>query len=42
MILRRLGRVASVGDLGAYRLLRVADPEGRAPRPGQFAMVAAA
>jgi dihydroorotate dehydrogenase electron transfer subunit len=29
-------------ELGAYRLLRVADPEGPDPEPGQFAMLAAA
>jgi dihydroorotate dehydrogenase electron transfer subunit len=39
---RRLLTVAGIDELGAYRVLRVADPEGRAPRPGQFAMLAAA
>jgi NAD(P)H-flavin reductase len=29
-------------ELGAYRVLRVADPDGPAPEPGQFAMLAAA
>jgi NAD(P)H-flavin reductase len=29
-------------ELGAYRLLRVADPEAPEPHPGQFAMLAAA
>jgi dihydroorotate dehydrogenase electron transfer subunit len=28
-------------QLGAYRVLRVADPHGAAPQPGQFAMLAA-
>jgi NAD(P)H-flavin reductase len=35
-------RVAGVDELGAYRLLRVSDPDGPAPAPGQFAMLAAA
>jgi dihydroorotate dehydrogenase electron transfer subunit len=50
---RRLLRVAGNEELGAYRLLRVADPgasgsasgrsgRGVIPRPGQFAMLAAA
>jgi dihydroorotate dehydrogenase electron transfer subunit len=43
---RRLLRVAGMDELGAYRVLRVADPDGggRAliPKPGQFAMLAAA
>lgn len=39
---RRLLRIAGVEELGAYRVLRVADPEGVLPRPGQFAMLAAA
>jgi NAD(P)H-flavin reductase len=29
-------------ELGAYRVLRVADPDGPEPAPGQFAMIAAA
>jgi dihydroorotate dehydrogenase electron transfer subunit len=39
---RRLLTVAGVEDLGAYRVLRVADPDGPRPEPGQFAMLAAA
>jgi dihydroorotate dehydrogenase electron transfer subunit len=39
---RRLLTVAGIDELGAYRVLRVADPDGPAPRPGQFAMLAAA
>jgi dihydroorotate dehydrogenase electron transfer subunit len=39
---RRLLTVTGVDDLGAYRLLRVADPDGPEPDPGQFAMLAAA
>jgi dihydroorotate dehydrogenase electron transfer subunit len=38
---RRLLRVAGVDELGAYRLLRVSDPDGSAPAPGQFAMLTA-
>jgi dihydroorotate dehydrogenase electron transfer subunit len=42
---RRLLTVAGIDELGAYRVLRVSEPEGpgarRAPRPGQFAMLAA-
>jgi dihydroorotate dehydrogenase electron transfer subunit len=45
---RRLLTVTGMDELGAYRVLRVADPEisesppgPRAPRPGQFAMLAA-
>ncbi len=38
---RRALRVAGVEELGAYRLLRISDPEGVAPAPGQFAMLAA-
>ena len=38
---RRLASVTSVERLGAYTLLRAADPEGpAAPRPGQFYMLA--
>ncbi|HZL47919.1 MAG TPA: dihydroorotate dehydrogenase electron transfer subunit [Solirubrobacteraceae bacterium] len=43
---RRLLTVAGIDELGAYRVLRVADPGGpeggRIPRPGQFTMLAAA
>jgi dihydroorotate dehydrogenase electron transfer subunit len=39
---RRLLTVVAVEELGAYRLLRLADPEGPVPDPGQFAMLAAA
>lgn len=43
---RRLLSVTAVEELGAYRVLRVSDPEegGRAfiPKPGQFAMLSAA
>jgi dihydroorotate dehydrogenase electron transfer subunit len=39
---RRLLRVAGMDVLGAYRVLRVADPDGPQPAPGQFAMLAAA
>lgn len=39
---RRLLSVAAVEDVGAYRLLRVADPNGPMPQAGQFAMLAAA
>jgi dihydroorotate dehydrogenase electron transfer subunit len=39
---RRLLTVLGVDELGAYRLLRVADVETPEPRPGQFAMIAAA
>jgi NAD(P)H-flavin reductase len=39
---RRLLTVSDVETLGAYRVLRVADPDGPAPEPGQFAMLAAA
>jgi dihydroorotate dehydrogenase electron transfer subunit len=41
---RRLLAVTGMRELGAYRVLHVADPEGaggRAPDPGQFAMLAA-
>jgi NAD(P)H-flavin reductase len=38
---RRLLRVSGVDRLGAYVLLRVADPDGPEPEPGQFAMLAA-
>jgi dihydroorotate dehydrogenase electron transfer subunit len=39
---RRPLQVIAVEELGAYRLLRVSDPGGPAPAPGQFAMLAAA
>lgn len=39
---RRLLTVLGVEQLGAYRVLRVADVETPEPRPGQFAMIAAA
>jgi NAD(P)H-flavin reductase len=39
---RRLLTVSGVETLGAYRVLRVADPDGPSPEPGQFAMLAAA
>ncbi len=39
---RRLLTVLGVEQLGAYRVLRVADVETPEPRPGQFAMLAAA
>jgi dihydroorotate dehydrogenase electron transfer subunit len=39
---RRLLTVTGMEELGAYRVLRVADPDGPAPAPGQFAMLAVA
>ena len=39
---RRLLRVTGNEEWGAYRVLGVADVDGPAPAPGQFAMVAAA
>jgi len=39
---RRLLTVTGMEELGAYRVLRVADPDGPEPEPGQFAMLAAA
>ncbi|MFI5004135.1 MAG: dihydroorotate dehydrogenase electron transfer subunit [Solirubrobacterales bacterium] len=39
---RRLVRVTGNDELGAYRVLRLADPHGPQPDPGQFAMLAAA
>ena len=39
---RRRAPVAAAGDVGAYRLLRCADPGGPVPRPGQFYMLATA
>jgi NAD(P)H-flavin reductase len=38
---RRLGEIVAVRELGVYRVITVADPEGPAPAPGQFAMLAA-
>jgi len=38
---RRALRVTGVRELGAYRVLSVADPDGPTPTPGQFAMIAA-
>jgi dihydroorotate dehydrogenase electron transfer subunit len=38
---RRRLAVTSVEQLGAYIVLRVADPDGPPPRPGQFCMLAA-
>ncbi len=39
---RRLLTVSANEPLGAYRVLRVSDPDGPMPDPGQFAMLAAA
>jgi len=39
---RRLLTVTGIDELGAYRVLRVADPGAPEPEPGQFAMLAAA
>jgi len=39
---RRLLTVLGIDELGAYRVLRVADVETPEPRPGQFAMLATA
>jgi dihydroorotate dehydrogenase electron transfer subunit len=39
---RRLLTVTANEPLGAYRVLRVSDPDGPAPDPGQFTMLAAA
>ncbi len=39
---RRLLTVTGMRELGAYRVLSVADPDGPAPQAGQFAMLAAA
>jgi dihydroorotate dehydrogenase electron transfer subunit len=39
---RRLLQVTGIDELGSYRVLRVADPDGPRPDPGQFAMLAAA
>ena len=39
---RRRLAVTGMDELGAYRVLRVADPDAPEPDPGQFAMLAAA
>jgi dihydroorotate dehydrogenase electron transfer subunit len=39
---RRLLKVTGMDELGAYRVLRVADSNGPEPGPGQFAMLTAA
>jgi NAD(P)H-flavin reductase len=39
---RRLLAVTGIDELGSYQVLRVADPDGPEPEPGQFAMLAAA
>jgi len=39
---RRRLEIVAAGAVGAYRLLAAADPDGPAPRPGQFYMLAAA
>jgi dihydroorotate dehydrogenase electron transfer subunit len=39
---RRLLTVAGIDEVGAYSVLRVADPDGPVPGPGQFAMLATA
>jgi dihydroorotate dehydrogenase electron transfer subunit len=38
---RRALTVTGMDELGAYRVLRVSDPDGPEPQPGQFAMLAA-
>jgi len=38
---RRRVRVSANEALGAYRVLKLADPDGPAPAPGQFSMLAA-
>ena len=38
---RRRLTVTGMDELGAYQVLRVADPDGPAPDPGQFSMLAA-
>jgi dihydroorotate dehydrogenase electron transfer subunit len=40
-IARRALTVVGMQELGAYRVLRLADPDGPAPVPGQFSMLAA-
>jgi dihydroorotate dehydrogenase electron transfer subunit len=42
LLVRRRLSVAGVDELGAYRMLRVADPQAPEPLAGQFAMLAAA
>lgn len=42
MIERRLLTVAGNDEVGAYRVLRLADPDGPPPAPGQFSMLTAA
>jgi len=37
---RRSLHLTAVRDLGSYRILHVADPDGPEPEPGQFAMLA--
>jgi NAD(P)H-flavin reductase len=39
---RRLLTVAGMDELGAYRVLRLSDPSGPRPQPGQFSMLTAA
>jgi NAD(P)H-flavin reductase len=39
---RRRLDVTGIEELGPYRILRVADPDGPEPQPGQFAMLSAA
>jgi dihydroorotate dehydrogenase electron transfer subunit len=39
---RRALTVTGMQELGAYRVLSAADPDGPEPQPGQFAMIAAA
>lgn len=39
---RRRVRVTGAEDVGAYRILHAADPDGPLPQPGQFYMLAAA
>jgi NAD(P)H-flavin reductase len=41
-VARRRLSVTGSEELGAYRLLRLADPDGPPPQPGQFSMLAAA
>jgi dihydroorotate dehydrogenase electron transfer subunit len=40
-IARRALTVAGMDRLGAYRVLRLSDPDGPRPQPGQFSMLAA-
>jgi len=39
-IARRALRVLGIEELGAYRVLRLSDPDGPRPQPGQFTMLA--